>query len=254
MKRLFRTFGVMLLSSSVLFGSSSSCTWPNGDSLFKTLISVRMQFFWSIFGSQTPSGVRRQGNDVVAEVEEEVRKRTIGIPLLTAWISPSTMPLFSVFEMVSVWSFSFIHFLCKSAKYLIRWAWRYGSCLWGNLNAQQWKECVSHATRKFLNGNGRKVNINSLPWVAGLVCVCVCNFIVFASNVFHKMIRLRLWRKFNLCLIARARYQERCRSQEKTHLERVHRWYRFQRMSVLYSQHFQSLEPVRWQCFDGSAR
>lgn len=49
------------------------------------------------------------------------------------------------FNFVSVISSFFMHFSCNSAKYLSRWACRCGSCLWGNLNAQQWNGCVSHA-------------------------------------------------------------------------------------------------------------
>lgn len=50
---------------------------------------------------------------------------------------------------LSVISSLFMHFLCNSAKYFTRWACRYGSCLWGNLKAQQWKGCVSQAYRRF---------------------------------------------------------------------------------------------------------
>lgn len=49
----------------------------------------------------------------------------------------------------------FMHFLWSSAKYLSRWAWRCGSCLWGNLKAQQWNGCVNQAYRRFWIGRQR---------------------------------------------------------------------------------------------------
>lgn len=138
MKRLFRSFVIVRFPANVLFCSVSCCTQVSGVLILKMLIldkfhSIRLMYSHILL---LPANQRKK--------KQEIQ--------LTAFPSST----FSVFELVSDISFSFKHFLCKSAKYLIRWACRYGSCLWGNLNAQQWKECVSQATRKFWSEKGEK--------------------------------------------------------------------------------------------------
>lgn len=75
MKRLLRTFAIVLLSASVRFVSVSCWTRADGVSLFKLLILLnlrsfrKMQFVWSIFGSRcVPSGIA---------INEENEKRKI---------------------------------------------------------------------------------------------------------------------------------------------------------------------------------
>lgn len=114
----------------------------------------------------------------------------------------------------------FMHFLCKSAKYLIRWACRYGSCLWGNLNAQQWNGCVSQANRRFC----KKSKVNKLlVWCVRGTCECNQFDLLKRNGKNFRFNRTINWNVYRSTMTI------------PTYLKRVDRRNRFQWMSVLYA-------------------